>query len=247
MEQPKVQLEDWASEEEANRAILVSNIPLSDGTAAEDAIMAAFAKYGDVSRLILQTDETGETQRAVVIYAEGQGPSEAQLSSELQGIEMLGGITSCQFVKDLPPTTDAETGEPITGIAAILGSLLATGYLLGKKGVATVCQMDERLKVTATLRKYDDSYKVTESLGKLAGTAVSKIQQVDEKMGISDTASGIIQQASQHAERLGTRAMQDPRVASGVGYANSILTNVVGIGEKTFEAAKNNVQQEEKK
>eukprot|EP00639_Heterosigma_akashiwo_P036086 CAMPEP_0194743518 /NCGR_PEP_ID=MMETSP0296-20130528/100353_1 /TAXON_ID=39354 /ORGANISM="Heterosigma akashiwo, Strain CCMP2393" /LENGTH=304 /DNA_ID=CAMNT_0039655549 /DNA_START=104 /DNA_END=1018 /DNA_ORIENTATION=+ len=258
----QVRLDDWASEAEASRAVLVSGIPNVKGSGSEDAIMTRFAQYGTISRLIFQTEESGETQRAVVIYAEDQGPSAAQMGAELQDLVLLGQRCPCQFVRDLPaaaggaaatapPAPPGGGGDGGSGrgdkAAELLGTLLASGFLLGQRGVATVCHVDERLKVTATLKKYDENYRVSERVTAIAQQTAEKIKQADAALGVSARAAAALDRAGAAAEGLGARALEYNTVKKGYNLANSILGNVVDIGEKSYNAAKVTVEERQQR
>jgi len=121
--------------------------------------------------------------------------------------------------------------------AELLGTLLASGFLLGQRGVATVCHVDERLKVTATLKKYDENYRVSERVTAIAQQTAEKIKQADAALDRAGAA----------AEGLGARALEYDTVKKGYNLANSILGNVVDIGEKSYNAAKVTVEERQQR
>eukprot|EP00903_Cladosiphon_okamuranus_P020315 g18639.t1 len=97
------------TEEEAARSVLVQGLPIRDLDTTESSVVEAFSVYGDVPKLLLQTIQESQTQRAVVVFAESA--SDAAAALQANGCEILGAKCSVCLTSTMPALDDQSDAD----------------------------------------------------------------------------------------------------------------------------------------
>jgi hypothetical protein len=258
---------------ELDRTVVVSNVQAGSQGATETAITSAFSVFGTIERFILQSDSDmdASTQHCVIVYATAEA---ARNSLSFDGCALLGAPVSVKSAAELnsaAPAAPAASGAALrSGEPSQLASLLASGYLAGQRGVASVLRMDrearvsERLSVATEsavaatvpaqegfkrrLEALDEAHGITPAVTSLAESVSRSAREADERYQLSAQASAAAATAAAAARAAAARALEVPAVAQGVSAVSNWFSSFRASVSETYTAAQAEVarlQQEE--
>ncbi|CAM9602990.1 unnamed protein product [Ectocarpus fasciculatus] len=231
-------LEHPVTDLEAVRSILVQGLPLLDQELTESSIVQVFSAYGEISKLLLQTNEESRTQRAVLVFAEVAGATSAL---QANGRDILGANCSVSLASSMPALNDGldrenVSDQPATG--GVEGRTLTTAeWIKGifAQGMVYTRLFDEKLGVSSTAKsiaakvqtqveQIDEKHNVSGKLAAVAFSAQAKVQEVNTKLKVSETASKWAHTAKESTDKA---LESNPRVAAGVHQAGDAIGSLV--------------------
>lgn len=217
------------------RSILVQGLPLLDQELTESSIVQVFSAYGEISKLLLQTNEESKSQRAVLVFAEAQG---AHAALQANGRDILGSNCSVGLASSMPPLHEGLGRENVSDQPDVGGQSENRKMTYGEwvagflaQGMVYTRLFDEKLGVSQTakvlagkVQKFDETHKVSGTVTAAAMTAAEKARIVDNRLKVSETA---FKWAQKTKESTGRAIESNPRVAAGVKQAGDAFTKVV--------------------
>eukprot|EP00752_Nemacystus_decipiens_P003911 g3586.t1 len=232
-------LEHPVTEQEAVRSVLVQGLPLLDQELTESSIVQVFSAYGEISKLLLQTNEESKSQRAVLVFAESAG---ATAALQVNGRDILGANCSVSLASSMPTLNDGldrdnVSDQPASG-GGMEGRKLTTAEWIKSifaQGMVYTRLFDEKLgvsekaksiaaKVQTSVEHIDEKHNISGKVAGAAMTAQAKVQEVDTKLKVSETARGWATSAKQSTDKA---LESNPRVAAGVHQAGDAIGNLV--------------------
>ncbi|CAM9560527.1 unnamed protein product [Ectocarpus sp. 4 AP-2014] len=232
-------LEHPVTDLEAVRSILVQGLPLLDQELTESSIVQVFSAYGEISKLLLQTNEESRTQRAVLVFADVAGATSAL---QANGRDILGANCSVSLASSMPALNDGLDRDNVSDQPAAMGgmegrTLTTAEWIKGifAQGMVYTRLFDEKLGVSSTAKsiaakvqtqveQIDEKHNVSGKLAAVAFTAQSKVQEVNTKLKVSETASKWAHSAKESTDKA---LESNPRVAAGVHQAGDAIGSLV--------------------
>jgi hypothetical protein len=210
-------------------SVFVTNI---SAQATEKTLTDFFSFCGDLESAIqLTPDPANEgTQKGVVTFKDDGAVQTALLLTNAMIVDRPIHVTSASGEGEgaaVEPTEDqVREGEPSK--TSVLAKMFAAGFVLGDDARAKARAYDEKhsvllkLKVAKELAKLklnelDQKLHVSETAGKVSAAAKSQYAALDEQHHISDKANAAKAAVVGTAGAIGAAAMQNPVVAGGVG------------------------------
>ncbi|CAM9671753.1 unnamed protein product [Scytosiphon promiscuus] len=232
-------LDHPVTEQEAVRSILVQGLPLLDQELTESSIVQVFSAYGEISKLLLQTNEESKTQRAVLVFAEAAG---AHTALQANGRDILGANCTVSLASSMPPLNDGldrdnVSDQPAAG-GGMEGRTLSTAEWIKNifaQGMVYTRLFDEKLGVSQTAKslavkmqtqveQIDEKHNVSGKFAAVALSAQAKVHEVDTKLKVSETASKWAMNAKESTDKA---LESNPRVAAGVHQAGDAIGSLV--------------------
>lgn len=93
--------------EDFSRGLLVQDLPAADAQATEDKIVEHFGAFGQISRIIIQQEESQNKQHAVVIFRSVQDLRAAMTGEEHT---ILGAVTHVRSLDQIEELTGGDFG-----------------------------------------------------------------------------------------------------------------------------------------
>jgi hypothetical protein len=229
-------------DDEVARAIVVQGIPEADAAATDAALHDAFARYGNITRLIFQGDGSGHTQHAVLVYE--REPSAAAALTAV-GTLILGSPVNVLLANNL-----AGQRKP-SHASDVVGALLASGVLFGVQGVAHVRRFDEAnglsSRVKVAMSAVDKRFAVEQTLRTGYEAARNQAAEIDSRFRLRETARGAAGAAIGTASALGSSlagmALSNSAVASAVSTASGFFSGVANALQPTVQGLERSVKQ----
>ncbi|CAM9679697.1 unnamed protein product, partial [Hapterophycus canaliculatus] len=210
-------LDHPVTEQEAVRSILVQGLPLLDQELTETSIVQVFSAYGEISKLLLQTNEESKTQRAVLVFGEAAG---AHAALQANGRDILGANCTVSLASSMPALNDGlerenVSDQPTTG-AGMEGRTLSTAEWIKSifaQGMVYTRLFDEKLGVSHTAKslaakmqtqveQIDEKHNVSGKFAAAALSAQAKVHEVDTKLKVSETASKWAMSAKESTDKV---------------------------------------------
>jgi hypothetical protein len=230
--------------EEMAMAVVVTGIPIAEQTATEDAVVEAFSEFGDITRLILQTDDGGTNQHAVLIYSTAEAAAKAV---DFSGKSLsLGDGEGSPVEVSLASTLSSAAGGSAAQDKVV--SILAGGMVLGGKGVSSVKNFDEqhnislRVQIAAEMAKakameFDEKHGISTKASAVAASAKAKAAEIDEQYEISRRTTRAASAAQEMASTQYNKAMENEKVKESVTKAASMFKSMWAFGASKASAA----------
>lgn len=149
-----------------------------------------------------------------------------------------------------PLQTAENKGSDLTGSAFrkaedVVSSMLAMGFTLGKDALSKAKTFDEKLKLsstaTATVASLDKKIGLSEKIN--VGTTIvsGKVQEVDQKLQVSEMTKSVFTAAEQKASSAGSALMKNQYVNMGATWVAAAFNMVAKTAEEVGQKAKEKV------
>jgi RNA recognition motif. (a.k.a. RRM, RBD, or RNP domain) len=262
------------SDDEALRTIIVTNIPSSDPVTTERALLNAFQKFGLVQSMMIQDeqiDHATSSQRAVIVF-QNQNAAVQALSVDNTFIMPSPTFKEVRvtLAGNLALRDAAAAGAGAGGAAGgekrffnpsgsnAVSRLLASGYLAGENGVASVKRFTNekapaignagtKIKVTASnvgdsIAAFNQKYKITTTLEDVFHQSMASLADIDKELKVSEKIKSTASYALAQASMWTRKAMQsNPTFASTVTSASTFMKEAGQALSGTLEGAKQEV------
>ncbi|KAF7808574.1 binding partner of ACD11 1-like [Senna tora] len=240
---------NWTIHVSDVRTVKVSNISLA--TSQKD-IREFFSFPGDIL-YIEMLRESENTQASYVTFKDSQGADTAVL---LTGANIHDHIVTITPVENyllppdaLPSTPKKPTPAAVKKAEAMVSTMLAKGFILGKDAIKRAKSFDERHHFTsnasATVASIDHKMGLSDKLS--FGTAMFSeiMKEVDEKFQFSEMTKSAYAVAEQKASTARSAIMSNSYVLTGASWVSSAYTAVANAVGDVSMMTKEKVEQAE--
>eukprot|EP00475_Leptophrys_vorax_P045971 TRINITY_DN971_c0_g1_i1.p1 TRINITY_DN971_c0_g1~~TRINITY_DN971_c0_g1_i1.p1 ORF type:complete len:405 (-),score=117.60 TRINITY_DN971_c0_g1_i1:49-1263(-) len=202
-----------ASECDFKKAVWVSNLPPRLPAEDVDAALKGVFLPNSVVKTFVSPSKDG-TQSVSVVFFNSLDAYEAAIKAS--GCTVFGRSVVIEMYREqIFPAFLASRSTNPSVLAYALAHTVEFGEVVGVKSK----ELDEQLKITESLKKFDDTYKVSEKTAEGWKVVSEKSKQVwtefDEKTHVSETVSELAKQASE------TQVVQ-----TGWSFLRGIVSNV---------------------
>jgi hypothetical protein len=195
------------------KSVWVSNLPPRLPDEEVDAALRGVLPPESVVKTFVSPSKDGTQAVAVVFFTTIEGQHAAVQAS---GCTVLGKQIKIEVyaAQQFPAFLASRSTNPSV-VAHALAHTVEFGELVGQKSK----ELDEQLKITESLKKFDETYKVSETTAQGWKVVADKTTQVwgefDEKTHVSET----VKDFSKHVS-------ESPVVQSGWNFLRGVVSNV---------------------
>ncbi|CAL9093112.1 unnamed protein product [Musa textilis] len=238
------------------RTVKVGNVSLS---ASEQDIREFFSFSGDIEYIEMQSGDE-RSQVAYVTFKKSDGAEMALL---------LSGATIVDMTVTITPATDYQLPAAASipymskdGAASnkessfqkaenVISTMLAKGLILGKGALESAKSFDEKHQLSSTamskVSNLDHKIGLTEKISTGTSAVNEKVLEMDHRYQVSEKARSAISAAEQKISNVGSAAMENKYVFAGVswmiGAINKVAKTASEVGTKAVEKATAEQQQ----
>ncbi|XP_024524197.1 binding partner of ACD11 1 [Selaginella moellendorffii] len=227
----------------ANNTVRVTNLSIR---ATQQDILNFFSFSGEIQNVELERD--GEASQ--VAHVTFKDPDAVDTALLLSGATIVDQSVLIAPVEDWTPSNQvAGSSVPENKAQAVITTMLAKGFVLGKDAMGKAKAFDDKHRftasATATMADIDKKIGFREKIN--AGTAAVNqgVRAVDQKFQVSEKTKTAFTAAEQKMSSAGSALMKNKYIFTGASWVTGAFNKVAKAANDVSQKTKEKVEKEE--